>query len=272
MEINQFSYGGVCSGEFMISCGTERHSILPTKRKYVQEIIGVDGVADYGIKGYDVRVITLPIYYDGPYHRLRADREKIAAWLHNDGKPKKLIFGSEPDRYYLAKIYAALDFNVTSDRYIGDIQFECNPPWLYLTDGTQLTPEEIVWLNCSAENNQFIKEFTQSGSIRFYNKGNPARPIIKVIGRIRSGLELRYKDESITLNTDLFHDGFAVDCNAETVTRLSDGASLYEYLSPDDNFFEIDSGKAEISLSMPDIGPYPNEITVFIEMQIPTGG
>lgn len=273
MDVNQFSYGGIESGIFSISCGTERHSILPQKRKYVQEIIGYDGVADFEIEGYDVRVITLPIYYDGSWADLRANRERIAAWLYNNGKPKRLVFGNAPDRYYLAKIYAALDFDVAKDRYIGDIQFECNPPWQYLLDGTQLSPEQVIWLNCDTDTNQFIKEFVANGSMKFINTGRPVKPIIKVLGNIRSGITLCCGEQRFKLNTDVVFDGFAVDCNNETITRLSDGANLYEFIDPiDDTFFEFPYGNIELNLSMPGINLYPASITVIVEMQVTQGG
>lgn len=269
VDINQFSYGGIESGTFQISCGTERHSILPQKRKHVQEIIGYDGVIDFGIKGYDVRVITLPIYFDGSYSDLRANREKIAAWMYNDGTPKKLIFGNAPDRYYLAKIYAAIDFDVVTDRYIGDIQFECNPPWQYLLDGTQLTPEQITWLNCDTDVNQFIKEFATNGVMRFVNAGLPVKPTIKIIGNIRSGLTLTYAKQKLKLNIDVLNDGIAVDCNNETVNRMSDGKSLYSNLdSEHDNFFEFKHGDIELSISQPST----SEITVIVEMNVMPGG
>lgn len=273
MDINQFSYGGIESGTFQISCGTERHSILPQKRKHVQEIIGYDGVIDFGIKGYDVRVITLPIYFDGNYSDLRANREKIAAWLYNDGTPKRLIFGNEPDRYYLAKIYAAIDFDVVTDRYIGDIQFECNPPWQYLLDGTQLTPEQITWLNCDTDVNQFIKEFTADGVMKFVNAGRPIKPTIKIIGNIRNGLTLTYGKQKLKLNIDAVNDGIAVDCKNETVVRMSNGENLYSYLdSKYNDFFEFEYGNIELSISQPELEEYPLSITVIVEMNIMPGG
>lgn len=79
MESNEFKYGDTESGAFGLFCGTETHSLLPEKRKYVQEIPGLDGVADFGISGYSTRVITKPVYFTGPYSELRKNREDIIA-------------------------------------------------------------------------------------------------------------------------------------------------------------------------------------------------
>ncbi len=273
MKSNEFSLGGIESGIFDITCGTERHSILPAKRRNVQEVPGLDGVVDFNIGGYDVRIITLPIYFDGDYAQLRANRENIIAWLYNDGTPKKLVLGNAPNRYYLAKIYDAIDFENVDDRHIGDLQFECNPPWQFLEDGTVLTPEQLLWVNCECDTNQFIKEFTKSGVMRIVNSGLKTKPIIKIIGNIQSGITLTYGERNFKLNVDCTCDGFAVDCNNETVTRLSDGESLYGFIdNVADDFFEFASGNIELQVSQDSIGEYPNSITVIVEMQITKGG
>ena len=171
------------------------------------------------------------------------------------------------------KIYAAIDFDVAKDRYIGDIQFECNPPWQYLQDGTQLNPEQIIWLNCNTDTNQFVKEFVGNGSMRIVNSGRSVKPVIKIIGNIRSGITLSCGKQRFKLNADVVFDGIAVDCNRETVTRISDGANLYEFIDPvDDSFFEFPSGNIELNLSMPQISLYPASVTVIVEMQITQGG
>ena len=264
---DEIKYGEIESGLFGLKVGTEVHSILPEKRKCVQEIIGIDGVVDFGIGGYGVRVITLPVYYDGNYAVLRENREKIIAWLYDDGKPKKLILGTQPDRYYMAKVYAALEFENTSDRHIGDIQFECNPPWQYLSDGTLLTPEEMIYINCDIDGGQFIKEFSSNGSIKFYNTGTQSvKPIIKLIGCNKNGVTLTYGSASFKLNTEVGYDGIMIDCAAETVARMSDGSNLYEYIdSEQDDFFELLPGQCEIGFSEPNIDEYPDSVTMIVQ-------
>ena len=159
MHINEFSYGGIESGTYYLTCDRETHYMLPEQRKYVQEVPGFDGVVDYAIGGYGVRVMTDTIYFDGDYAFLRANRENIIAWLANiKGESKMLVYGDEPDRYYMAKCYAAIDFENTSDRKIGSIQWECNPPWQY-ENGILLTPSEIIWnTSDNLESNQYMKK------------------------------------------------------------------------------------------------------------------
>ncbi len=273
MEINEFSYRGIESGSLDITCGTEIHSILPNKRKYVQEVVGMDGVIDFPIAGYDVRVITLPIYFNGNYACLRANQEKIMAWFYNDGSPEKLIFGNKPDRYYWAKVYAAIDFENSKDGHIGDIQFECNPPWQYLLDGTILSPELILGLDCKTDTNQFIKEFSSNGTMTFYNQGSSVKPRIKIIGNVKSGVTLTYNGESFKINTDSINDGIVIDCNNETVSRMSDNENLYGYIDSEWNtFFEFKSGIVLLSFSQPDIGEYPKSVTIIVEMNVSLGG
>lgn len=270
---NYIIYNGIDSRTFGLYFELENISILPESRECVQEIPKLDGVIDYEIGGYGRRTIRATAVFVHSLSKLRKQRDAIEAWLSNNGSPKKLILGDRIDRYYKAKVVGALDFECKSDRHLGDIEFVCNPPWPYLADGTLLTPEQLQWVNCEAANNQFIKEFSGAGSIRFVNKGTMSiKPIIKLIGFIKSGIELTCGTQKLKLNLDNIYDGIAVDCNNETVTRLSDGENLSPYIDSEaDAFFTIESGNAEIYLSMPELAAYPKSVTVIIEFQAMDG-
>lgn len=268
---NTFSFGGISSSDFQITYDTERHLILPEKRKYTQEIIGYDGVADFDIPGYDVSIFTLSLYFEGDFADLRANEDAITSWLYNSGSAKRLIFGNRPDRYYLAKVYAALDFTNTKTRQIGTVQFECNPPWCYLLDGTLQSPEMLEWTNCSFQKeNQFYKEFTKEGTIRFYNVGRPVKPVIKVIGSISKGFTLFCDGRAFIIETDIYNDGIKIDCESETVIRMSNGENLSPFITVDE-FIELPSGKVSIDVTAPHIGEYPQNLTVFVEMTVSLG-
>lgn len=270
---NYIIYGGIDSRAFGLYFEINSISILPASRECVQEIPMLDGVVDYNISSYDRRIIRTTAIFPDVLSKMRANQDKIEAWLGNSGTPKRLILGNRPDRYYMAKITAALDFDLKSDRRLGDVEFVCNPPWCFLNDGTLLTPEQMNWINSEAKENQFIKEFYKNDVIRFVNNGNlPVKPVIKIFGNIRSGLQLMYKNESIRLNCDCVLDGIEIDCYNETIKRISDGSNLSAFLDDEHNsFFAIDSGKGEITVSMPNISEYPKSITVIIEFKAMEG-
>lgn len=273
MLTNEFSYNDTLSSTFGIFCEMESHSILPAMRQYTQEIPGYDGVIDYQIGGYGTRIISVPLFYTGNFKDLRLNREKIIAWLAGDGKPKKLIFGNEPNKYYLAKIYSEINLSNSSDRKIGTIEFECNPPWQY-SNGILLTPDNIIWTNCQVDRNQFIKEFTSNGSIKFVNTGTlSVKPIIKLIGNIKNGVTLSNGTQTFKYNADCVLDGIVIDCNNETVVKMSDNSNLYSNVdSTNNDFFEFQSGNCEIELTMTGIWDNNESVTIIIEFVPRNGG
>jgi len=266
---NCFTYGGVHSSTYGISCNRETHSLLPELRKYTTEVVGKDGEIDFKIGGYGPRAISLELYYKGDYANLRASREQIIAWLSsNKGESKQLAFDDQPDRYYLAKIYSAIDLinDPTSDS-IGTIVFICNPPWQY-KNGILLTPEEIVWNTIdSVDGNQYIKRFTESGTVRLTNTGSlPVKPVIKLFGHIPSGTKLTYGAFTWQYDAEVLYDGIIIDCNNETVTLASDGSNIFSNVNRTyDDYFELASGQIEITVTATGLSTWPNSLDVIIQ-------
>ncbi len=260
---------GVDSRTFGLYFELETISILPEQREYTKETPQMDGVIDFNIGGYSVRRIRVTAVHPEPLSKLRANRDAIAAWLYSNGQPRKIVFGDDLKHYYMGKIYGEIDFECDSSRHVGELEIICNPPWKYTTDDVLLTPEQIKWVNCEVSGNQFLKEFTADGSIKFANKGTlPTRPIIKFLGCIDSSITLTHGDKTLKINYPMAHDGIVVNCSSETVSRMSDGANLAKYIDEAaDTFFEIASGNAEIGITVPNISEYPNSLTVIIELQ-----
>ncbi|MEG2426795.1 MAG: phage tail family protein [Oscillospiraceae bacterium] len=268
MAINTFSYGGVDSSVFNITCDTEIHPILPPQRKYVTVVPGLDGYVDQGIGGYEARAIPVKLSYQGSYSELRENEEKIIAWLSNSsGEYKRLVFNNNPNKYYLAKVYSNLDLTNTSNGNIGTVLFECNPPWQF-ENGVLQTPDEITWNTQDYLNgNQWGKKFTASGSLRLANTGAmPVKPIIKLYGYIPSGLLLTCGTQQWQFNSFLPYDGIVIDCANETVKQVSNGANLYSFVNPaKKDYFTLQTGKVEIGLTASGLGAFPYSLNMIIE-------
>lgn len=266
--INYIIIDGVDSRTFGLYFELETLSILPEQREYTKEIPQLDGVIDFNIGGYGVRRYRVSAVHPGALSNLRANKDAIAGWLYSNGQPKKIVFGDDTEHYYMGKIYGEIDFECDSSHHVGELEIICNPPWKYTADGVLLTPEQTEWLNCEVTDNQFLKEFTADGTIRFVNKGTfPVKPLIKLLGCVSSNVTLIYGESTLKINYPMMYDGIAVDCNSETVIRMSDGENLAQYIDENaDAFFEVAPGNAEIIVTAPNISEYPDSLTVIIEL------
>lgn len=267
--MNGFTFNGTHSSQFDIVADRETHYILPEQRKYQKTVPGRDGVVDFGIGGYGTRQISFDIYFEGDFADLRQSVDRLAAWLSSKkGECTQLLFDNAPNRYYMAKLTAATDFRNASDRRIGTLTFECNPPWVY-ENGIALTPEQITWNTAELIDNEYIQTFASSGNMRFTLTGTmPVKPIIRLIGKVPSGTTLTYSDKTWIYTTEQTWDGIEIDCENETVIRMSDGENLFPYM--DGDFFEFTPGKIEIAVSG-EFSTFPNDITIIVEVN-PTYG
>lgn len=272
MDINEFSYGDIESNRFHITCDTETHFVLPEQRQYVLDIPGLDGVHDYGIRSYGTRVITKQIYFDGDYSFLRAHEEEIMAWLANDGNYKKLVFGDRPDRYYLAKVTVAIEFTNSRDRNVGTVQFVCNPPWAFSNNGVALTPEYYALVNSAVDNNQYVLEIENTPKVmKLYNVGQAVKPIIKLIGYNPNKTEFFFNGQTVSFTSEAdTYDGFTIDCESETVTRMSDGANMYPMMRGE--YIALPHGYSEIVFRRAGDCHYPRSLTAIVEFTPVYGG
>jgi predicted phage tail component-like protein len=102
---------------------------------------------------------------------------------------------------------------------------------------------------------EYIKDLTADVAFKFTVGGtHSVLPKITLIGNIPSGLQLAYTASGTTYywqySAALQYDGILVDCVAQTVTRLSDGANLYSSVnSAKAAYFSLAAGQNEIDIT-----------------------
>lgn len=105
--------------------------ILPELKKREIAVSGMHGTLDFGGNTYQNRIISVMLHFVGKSeNQLRLNARNIAAWL-SSSTYEKLTFDDEPDKYYLARVYGALDLNQLVTMGIITVQFECLPFALY---------------------------------------------------------------------------------------------------------------------------------------------
>lgn len=123
--------------DFQIIAKSVNRPILPALRKREMVIPGKQGVYDFGLNTFDNRIISVALQYVGAtFNDLRLRARDIAAWLSQTSY-KELIFSDEPDKYYLAKIYNAVDLENFFRLGKATIQFECQPFALYVVTSAE---------------------------------------------------------------------------------------------------------------------------------------
>lgn len=172
--IGSFEYGGVESRDFDLISKSVNRPILPELRTRAVEIFGKHGVIDYGSNNYTTRQITMHIAYVGTdYIELRQRAREIANWLIST-EWKRLIINDEPDKYYLARVYSAIDFETLQRLGECDIVFECQPfALMVVSTGEDLTWDEadFPWITDTYwdMDNIYTIEATGATSLEFNN-------------------------------------------------------------------------------------------------------
>ena len=123
--------------DFQIIAKSVDRPILPAMRKREMMIPGKHGIYDFGGNTYDNRIIPVLMQYIGAsFNDLRLRARDIAAWLSQTSY-KELIFSDEPDKYYLARVYASASLETFFRLGKATIQFECQPFALYVVTSAE---------------------------------------------------------------------------------------------------------------------------------------
>ena len=264
--MNGLNFNGKNSKDFGFVMKSENRQLIPEIHRQTVQVTGLHGLVDFEKDTYAPReIMVLLQYIYKNTSMLMQHLEQVGAWLHSDGKYHDLYFDDQPDRVYRAKLGTRVDVSPNNKNIALQVSFICNPPFPYV-NGVPLTPEDIIWNTAEPDEGQWIQTFTESGVMRFTNPGTSSvKPVIKLIGYFEE-ITLECDGQTWHYTAPLVYDGIVIDCDAETVTRMSDGESLFPDVDPSaDDYFELPAGQVEIEVTATGIGAFPDSLTIAVE-------
>lgn len=250
-----FTYNGIHSDEYGLTVRPESVTIVPERIRTTQELVGFNGVVDYDIDRFAERILsfTLQFPYCGEGH-FAQQTDSISKWLIADGRYKQLILDQFPDRYYLAKSMGETTAEISQGVVSILCTFYCNPPFPYSLQGSLLDP---TWLSHNGGwdtniwgSTVYQKELTAANNTIAFSVDETASvsPVIDLIGNTKSGITLGCSDDTIQINTPIIYDGVEIDCENETIVRMSDNANLFPSCTVS-SFFTFSQGDYALELS-----------------------
>lgn len=269
-------FKGVSSRDLGLTMRTVNWPIIPSSTRSIVNVPKRPGSVDFGIDTYLDGDATLIFSW---LCRTSAEAmEKggiVSGWLHNDGKYHELINLNYPNRKYYAKVTSAVPMIV--DPCVGSVSvtFTFNPPYPFALDNSPVSPQDVqdrlLWDTAAMDGNAYVQTFETNGEMRFTLTGTgTVKPVIRVVGYIPSGFNLVYGAQQWQYSALLAYDGIKIDCENETVTRMSDGESLFGYVSPW-NYFSLSPGQVQFGVSGV-AGAFPKSLTIAVELSPNYGG
>ncbi len=117
--------------DFDIIAKSINRPMIPTLTKKQLRIPGKHGSYDFDENEYENRFISVLFQFVGTdENNMRLQARDIAAWLSGTTY-EPLTFNDEPDKYYLARIYDAVELGTFAKLGVCTIEFECLPFALY---------------------------------------------------------------------------------------------------------------------------------------------
>jgi predicted phage tail component-like protein len=264
------TYKGISSSTFNLSLLSDNRQVLSDVVRFTKTVPGY-GVVDFGNDTYSEKALVVSLTYCAlTLEAMQTQMEQIGGWLYNDGAYHDLIFDDAPLRKFKAKVTSKI--NLKQGDLIGElsVEFTCNPPYPCALDNSPVNPADVqgrlLWDTMKLDGIQYLQDLSANDTIKFTVGGNlSVKPVIKLIGNIASGLTLTYGAYSWKYNAALLFDGIIIDCVAQTVTRMSDGANLFPNVDATyDDYFNLAIGQQSIAV-VGVVGAFPNDLTIAVE-------
>ena len=203
------TYNGINSDTYGLTVKPETISIVPERVRTTQEIIGFNGIIDYDIDRFAEKQMAFTLQF--PY--------------------------VENGVVYIP------------------CTFICNPPFPYSVTGSLLDPTWLShnggWDTCTWGSTVYQKDLTNGNNYISFSVETDmtVSPVIYLIGNINYGVTVACGSKSIRINTSIPYDGVIIDCENETVKRMSDNSSIISSCLITGGFFDFSSGNYTITLS-----------------------
>lgn len=259
--IGQFEYKGTHSNTYGVYFKSLKRPLMPPMKPKRMAISGASGSYDFGDNEYDNMEIRIRIAYIpmDPIERKQRARD-ISSWLSSKTW-EKLIFGDEPDKYYLARVSGGVDLDNLISSGEAEVTFICQPFTYMLADtGDDPTWEEadFPWITDIPWSMIESYRFTATGtkSFTFENPGtretNYRSPQGSKFNIIING---SWTTLSISLNSKKINYNQAVSSGMVTIDNVEmevdlNGTNKLNAVSGDlATFFEVMPGNNVINLS-----------------------
>ena len=132
-----FTFNGITSKSKRISARLLNWSLSPQIRNSFVSVPGKSGVMDFG-SDIAERIITVNcnIYPKYSFSALVSAIDELAEWLNPETGLRQLVFDEAPDRYFNARLNAAVDCErLALSSGVFQLQFVCPDPYGYaITD------------------------------------------------------------------------------------------------------------------------------------------
>ena len=166
-----FSYNDVTSKSMGLKARLTSWQVCGRLRNFTTTVPGKYGVTDFGAD-FDYReiVVSCSIFPRHSFHALVSTLDDIAAWLDPVGGLKQLILDDVPDRYFMARLNAAVECErLLRSSGSFDLTFFCPDPFGY-----------------AIEDENFSVTAEGSHSITRHTGNMESNPIYRIEGEITS--------------------------------------------------------------------------------------
>lgn len=183
-----FSFDGVHSSTYGIYLAKSPFYLLPELNNYFETIPGREGLLDYGSDHQQREIVLSCMVLAVSEQDLKEKSRAIAAWLDPAKGLKRLIFDTEPDKFYLARVTRGVQVEQIAKQGRFEVTFTAPDPYAYALDDQIFT-------------------YTQTGNYVFKRDGTAiSYPRVEIKGTNTKGsgtIRITLNDKSIGYTGDL---------------------------------------------------------------------